>query len=55
MGPPEIPSVGVFLESTGTSRCPTEGVTSGAETGEGGIACGTNTNSGGSAGWAGLR
>lgn len=51
--PPEIPIVDGSLELTGISLCPTEGVTLGAETGEGGIACGANTNIGGSVGWAG--
>lgn len=51
--PPEIPSVGVPLELTGTSLCTVEGVTLGAETGEEGNACGANTKSGGSAGRTG--
>lgn len=53
--PPEIPSVDGSLELTGISLCPTEGVTLGAETGEGGIAFGANPNNGGSMGWVGSR
>lgn len=48
----DIPSVGVSMQLTGTTLCPTDGINSGAETGEGGTACGAITNSGGSAGWA---
>lgn len=53
--PCEIASLGVSLELTGTSLCPKEGVTLGAETGEGGSAYGANTKPWGSVDWAGSR